>query len=247
MKQWDGLEVIDNWHGFSIKDGRMMDRDFIIVCPKEGTANGKWALKTEYFGAFPETEIELLKRGYHVASIKNKTRWATDEDMEAFVAFCKYVHEELGLSKKCVPVGMSCGGQEAILLAGKHPELVSCMYIDAPVINYLSCPVGLGKRKKGTPEEFLNAKGMTLIDLLSYREHPLDFIPNLVENKIPVILLSGDADSVVPFDENGELLKKAYEKAGCIIETIMRPGGDHHPHGLPDVTPICDFIDKYSY
>ena len=247
MRQWDGKEVIGDWHGFKFIDGNMFDRDFIVVCPKEGTANGKWALKTEYFGAFPETEIELLNRGYHVASIKNKTRWATDEDIEAFVVLDKYVHEELGLSKKCVPVGMSCGGQEAILLAGKHPELVSCMYIDAPVVNYLSCPAGLGSRKAGNLDEFSMARGMNLIDLLSFREHPLDFIPNLIENKIPVILLSGDADSIVPYPENGELLKKAYEAAGGTIKTIIRPGGDHHPHGLPDVSPICDFIDKYSY
>ena len=246
MLNHDGTVITDNWNGFSARVGTICDREFVVVFPEEGTSNGKWTLKTEYFGAFPETEIELLRRGYHVVGIKNKTRWATDEDMEAYVALCKYVHEELGLSKKCVPVGMSCGGQEAILLAGKHPELVSCMYIDAPVVNYLSCPAGLGA-SKGDLTEFKAARGMDLIDLISFREHPLDFVPTLIENKIPVILLSGDADSIVPYPENGELLKKAYEAAGCTIETIIRPGADHHPHGLPDVTPICDFIDKYSY
>ncbi len=246
MKQWDEKEIIDNWHGFPIRDGRMMDRDYIIVCPKEGTANGKWALKTEYFGAFPETEIELLKRGYHLASIQTKTRWCLDEDTEAQATLARYMHEELGLSQKGVPVGMSCGGMQAIYLGAKHPELVSCMYVDAPVVNLLSCPAGLGGRQSGLLDEFTEATGMTLIDLLSYRKHPLDYIPELVEARIPVVLVSGDSDTVVPFDENGALLKKAYEEAGCTIETIIKPGGDHHPHGLDDNTPILEFIDKYS-
>ncbi len=246
MINHDGSVIVDNWHGFSARVGKMMDREYVIVFPKEGTANGKWALKTEYFGAFPETEIELLNRGYHLCGIKTKTRWCLEEDTEAQAAIARYMHDELGLSQKGVPVGMSCGGMQAIYLGAKHPELVSCMYIDAPVVNFLSCPAGLGKRKVGLLDEFTKARGMTLIDLLSYRKHPLDYIPKLVEARIPVVLVSGDSDTVVPFDENGELLKKAYEEAGCIIETFIKPGGDHHPHGLHDITPIADFIDKYS-
>ncbi|MBQ7037124.1 MAG: prolyl oligopeptidase family serine peptidase [Clostridia bacterium] len=243
----DGSVITDNWNGFSARVGTMCDREFVVVFPKEGTANGKWAIKTEYFGAFPDAEIELLNRGYHLCGIKTKTRWCLDEDTEAQAELARYMHEELGLSEKGVPVGMSCGGQQAIFLAAKHPELVSCMYIDAPVVNYLSCPAGLGMKGGGMLDEFTKARGISLSELLSFRKHPLDYIPKLIEYNIPVLLLSGDSDTVVPFEENGALLKKAYEEAGCTIETIMRPGADHHPHGLPDVTPICDFIDKYSY
>ena len=38
------------------------DREAIIVIPDK--PNGKWALKTEYFGAFPSVEIELLDEDY---------------------------------------------------------------------------------------------------------------------------------------------------------------------------------------
>lgn len=245
MKQWDGKPIIGDWNGYTFHDGIFMDREYIVVCPKKGTENGKWTLKTEYFAAFPETELELLKRGYHVAGIKNKTRWCLDEDTEAQAAFVRFVHETFGLSEKCIPVGMSCGGMQGIYLGGKHPELVSCMYIDAPVVNFLSVVAGLGKAK-GFMDEFEKARGMTIIDLLSYRKHPQDYIPALIDAKIPVILVSGDSDTVVPFDENGQLLKEAYEKAGCVIETHLKPGGDHHPHGLEDVRIIADFIDKYS-
>ena len=49
--------------------------------------NGKWLLKAEYFDAFPETEIELLNRGWHLAYNQNYNRWAEDLDLRRKSAF----------------------------------------------------------------------------------------------------------------------------------------------------------------
>ena len=92
-------------------------------------------------------------------------------------------------------------------------------------------------------EEFIGATGMTLNSLTVYRNHPLDNIHYLVENKIPVILVAGDSDGTVPYDENGIFVKEAYEKAGLPIKVIVKPGCDHHPHGLEDPTEIVEFIE----
>jgi alpha-beta hydrolase superfamily lysophospholipase len=84
---------------------------------------------------------------------------------------------------------------------------------------------------------------MTLNDLTVYRNHPLDNISKLTENKIPVILVAGDSDSVVPYDENGIFVKDAYEKTDIPFKVIVKPGCDHHPHGLEDPTEIVEFIE----
>ncbi len=248
MKQFDGTSIEEIWHGFSTQIGELFGREYVVVSPKKGTENGKWALKTEYFGAFPALEIALLERGFHVAHIKTKTRWCLDEDTEAQAEFVDFVHREYGLSETCVPVGMSCGGMQGIYLAGKHPEKVSCMYLDAPVVNFLSCPFGLGKSHlvDRITEEFVQARGLSLRDMLSFRQHPQDYIPALLKHKIPIALVSGDSDSLVPFEENGKLLKDAYEKAACPIEVHIKPGADHHPHGLSDPAPLVWFIEKYA-
>ncbi len=60
------------------------------------------------------------------------------------------------------------------------------------------------------------------------------------------MLVSGDSDSVVPFDENGILLAKAYKEKNIPLELIIKKGGDHHPHSLEDNTPILEFIKKYD-
>ena len=244
--------AFENWNGYSLERFTLCDTEAIVVRPKDGTANGKWALKTEYFGAFPDTELQLLAKGWHIAHIKTITRWYVPQDNRNKAALAQYMHEQLGLSKKCAIIGMSCGGMQGIYFASEHPELVSCLYLDAPVVNFLSIPGGLGKPdfnpeiQKNMYDEFYNATGRSIIDLLSYRDHPLDRIPALLQHRIPLIFVSGDADHVVNYEENGQLLQTAYEQAGLIIETHIKPGGDHHPHGLPDNTPIVDFIVKYS-
>ena len=161
------------------------------------------------------------------------------------------MHKELSLSPRCVIIGMSCGGMQGIYFASEYPEHVSCMYFDAPVVNLLSVVFGLGKTATGKDHEFFEKQfiedtKMTLSDLISYREHPLDYIPKLTSHRIPLILVSGDSDTVVNFEENGLFLKKAYENAGIPFELHIKKGGDHHPHGLEDNTPIVDFLTKYD-
>lgn len=239
---------METWNGFELKREIIFEREALIVSPKRGTENGKWALKTEYFEAFPDVQIKLLHLGYHVVHIKNKTRWHISEDSEARAILAEYMNKIYGLSKKCAIIGMSCGGMQGIYFASKYPEYVSCMYLDAPVVNFLSCPFALGKKAKDTTmeEEFTKESGITRTKILSYRGHPLDYIPDLLKYNIPIILVCGDSDTVVPYEENGKLLNDAYKDNGKIIKTIIKKGANHHPHGLDDNGEIVDFILKYD-
>lgn len=232
------------WNGYKLERTEFMGKELITVFPD--TPNGRWALKTEYFDAFPAVQLELLRMGYHIFHVNNETRWHVWEDTDRRARLAEYVNKTYGLSKKCVIIGMSCGGMQGIYFGAKYPEYVSCMYLDAPVVNLLSCPAGLGKAGNHMFDEFTEAKNMDLTMLLSYRDNPLDHLDTLVKNKIPVILVSGDSDSIVPYDENGRFVNDAYRKAGNIIETIIKPDGDHHPHSLEDNTPIIEFIKKYD-
>lgn len=236
------------YNGFERLDFKFEDREAILILPEEGKKCGKWLLKTEYFDAFPNFEIEMVKRGWCVAYIKNITRWCLDEDLDLKARFADFLSKEFGLYKKCVPVGMSCGGLIGSKFAAKYPEYVSCLYLDAPVLNLLSCPAGLGEanHEYDFMSEFYNATGITLSQLLSYREHPIDKMPILLENNIPIMLVAGDSDPVVPFIENGAILEKYYKENGGTIEVIIKPGCEHHPHGLDDNTPIIDFVQAHA-
>lgn len=238
--------VISDWYGYRREDFRFEDRDALVVLPK-GEKNGRWAVKMEYFGAFPELELELLSRGWCLAYLRNVNRWGTDPDSDAKARFADFMAAEYGLEDRFACVGMSCGGICSVNFAARHPDKVSFLYLDAPVMNLLSCPMGFGAGEalgSGGWDEIRQAIGFgSIAELLLYRDHPVDRIPKLVAARIPAALVYGDADPVVPYPENGVVLERAYRAAGIPLYCEGKPGCGHHPHGPVKPKLLADFIE----
>ncbi len=233
------------WNGFKRLDFKFNGRDCILICPDNACEGNKWLYKTEYFDSFPQMEIEMLKKGYHLAYMQNTTRLCPESDTDMRPLFCEFLSNEFGLNSKCVLVGMSCGGMQAVYFAAKYPQYVAAAYLDAPVMNYLSWPFALGVSEGDCSQEFIENMGMTLSDMLNFRNHPIDQKEKLLKSGVPIMLVSGDSDKTVPFCENGQLLWDYYKANNAEIEVIIKSGGDHHPHCLPDNTPIVKFIEKH--
>lgn len=235
------------WNGYRRLNFQFEGRDAIIVLPHTPSPHGEWLLKTEYFNAFPEFELEMLSRGFHLAYLKNITRWHDARDDEAKAHFCAFLADEFSLAHKCLPVGMSCGGMLAIYFAAKYPDLVGALYLDAPVLNLLSCPCGVGRGIDRLYDEFTRHTGMTRATLINYRNHPIDKLGQLLDHHIPIMMVAGDADEVVPYEENGAHLVEQYRARGGDVTEIIKPGIGHHPHGLTDCAPLVAFaLQKYK-
>lgn len=237
------------WNGFPCHEYEWEGHRAIVVRPGAEKRNGQLAVKTEYWDAFPgAAEIALLEKGFMLCYLQNDTRFGLDEDLDRKMRFIRSVQEQYRLQERCVLIGMSCGGLIAIQFAAKYPGLVGCMYLDAPVLNYMSCPCGFGvgdSMWEEMGEEILSALGLnSLSELLAYRKMPLDRLPKLVESRIPVVMVAGDSDRTVPYVENGIYLEHAYREAGISLEVYIKPGGDHHPHGLADNGPVVRFIEE---
>ena len=76
----------------------------------------------------------------------------------------------------------------------------------------------------------------------AYARNPIDNLAPLAAAKVPLLHVYGDADEVVPWDENTGVVAERYRKLGGSITLIAKPGVKHHPHGLEDSTPIVKFI-----
>ena len=194
------------WNGFKRLDFKFNGRNCILICPDNACEGNKWLYKTEYFDAFPQMEIEMLKKGYHLAYMQNTTRLCPESDTDMRPLFCEFLSKEFGLNSKCALVGMSCGGMQAVYFAAKYPQYVAAAYLDAPVMNYLSWPFALGVSEGDCSQEFIENMGMTLSDMLNFRNHPIDQKEKLLKSGVPIMLVSGDSDKTVPFCENGQLL-----------------------------------------
>lgn len=241
------LTTESQWHGFRRIDFIFSDRDALLIFPKKAAAGNPWIQYTEYFDAFPATALMLVERGYHLAFIKNTHRWGDEADYKIKKLFGQFLAETYGLSTRSTLIGMSCGGMIAVHVAARYPDYVEALYLDAPVINLLSCPfaLGIGKLDSELYSECLNALDTTVSQMLAFRGNPLDEFSTLIDARIPVIMVYGESDLTVPYVENGQLLEKAYHEAGCPIRVWGKQNCDHHPHGLEDPTPIVDQLEAW--
>ena len=60
--------------------------------------------------------------------------------------------------------------------------------------------------------------------------------------KVPLLIVYGDADRLLPVAENSVVVYDRYRALGGPAERVVKPGQDHHPHGLADVTPVVRFF-----
>lgn len=67
----------------------------------------------------------------------------------------------------------------------------------------------------------------------------------LLKSEIPIFMVCGDSDTVVPYKENGKILSDYFKENNGNLTEIVKAGCDHHPHGLEDYLPLFDFVKKY--
>jgi arylsulfatase A-like enzyme len=238
-----------SWEGYERHDFTVGGRQAWLVRPKESATGQPWIWRTEFFGHEPQADLALLAKGYHVAYVDVQNLYGAPRAMEAMQAFHRVVTEEYGLSPRPVLEGFSRGGLFALNWAILHPELTSCLYLDAPVCDMRSWPAGWGKGKGSSGDWERCRKEYGLADdaaARAFQGNPVDQAAALARARIPVLAVCGDADDVVPLDENAGLLRDRCAAAGWEIALLVKPGVGHHPHSLRDPGPIVEFVVKHT-
>ena len=237
------------WNGFACEEFEFEGYKAVVVSPEPGTEVGKLVLKTLYWGAFPDIEINLLKNGYHLAFLTCECRVPGKDECDRKGRFVQYVSKKHNLNGKCVLVGMSFGGAQAMRFVHYHPELVSCIYLDAPVLNYCAFPSKMGDayQEKVWEEEFLKTyPGMMRYRLVNFDEHPLSATDTVIAHKIPVLMVWGTQDSTVVYSEHGLLMEQAMEGTG-LMKVVRVVNRGHHPHGMiGDNSELVQYILEHS-
>jgi pimeloyl-ACP methyl ester carboxylesterase len=240
--------VRNNWNGFEIIEFKFNGYDAKIVFPNKANSAKNWIWRTQFWAHEPQTDIALLNQGFHVVYVDVVDLYGNKVAVSRLSDFYAFLIKNFGLNKKTVLEGMSRGGLDAFNWASENPNKVFCMYVDAPVCDIKSWPGGLGKGQgsKNDWEKCLKAYDLTELSVEDFKAIPLNNCIKLAKAKIPIISVCGDADTVVPFEENSQKLAEIYRAAGGKMELIVKKGIGHHPHSLKDPKPIVDFILKHS-
>lgn len=118
--------------GFGAGSPMKGHRRCIVIVPRKVASGSPWAWRGCYWGHEPQTEIELLKRGFHIAYITANASLKPNKTWDAWYAF---LTEEHGLSTRPAFIGMSRGGTYSYTWATTHSDKVSCIYGDNPGIS----------------------------------------------------------------------------------------------------------------
>ncbi len=241
------------WEGFDRYDFKVDDRQAIVVAPKQPLPGRPWVWRGEFFGAFANADSALVAKGFYLAYLGVPDLFGSPEAVHHWNKFYQELTEQHGFAKKTALIGLSRGGLYCYNWAIANPYKVACIYADAPVCDFKSWPggkiKGLGKGEGGAAEwqKLLKAYGFkSNAEALTYAGNPVDNLKPLADAKIPLLHVYGEADTVVPWEENTGLVAERYRQLGGSITLISKPGIGHHPHGLDDPKPIVDFIMKFA-
>jgi lysophospholipase L1-like esterase/dienelactone hydrolase len=238
-------KVMSSFYGYACADFTYKNRNCKVVSPKKVADGQPWIWRARFWGHEPQTDIALLERGFHLVYMDVAEMYGNEESVKLWNQFYDYM-QNVGMAKKVVLEGMSRGGIYAYNWALQNPNKVAAVYADAPVLDMKSWPGGLGKGpgSKNDWTLFKNDFNLTEEQAKKFKNSPLDNAELIAKGGYPMLHVVGDADEVVPVDENTNPFEVRIKNAGGDITVIHKKGIGHHPHSLANPTPIVDFILK---
>ncbi len=243
--------AVSRWEGFVRHDFDLDGANVIVVEPEDPLPGRPWAWRGEFFGAYANADAELVRRGWHLVSVSAPDLFGAPAAMTRWERLHEVMVQDHGLAPKPALIGLSRGALYCMAWAAKHPDRTLLVYLDNGVCDFKSWPGGRPKglgTGQGSPEEWaklLQAYGFRDdAEAIAARVNPVDSLAPLAGARIPLLLVYGDSDRVVPHRENSERVYDRYRALGGPVERIVKPGQDHHPHGLTDPRPIVDFFES---
>jgi pimeloyl-ACP methyl ester carboxylesterase len=217
-----------------------------VVIPNQVAAGNPWIWRARFWGHQPQTDIALLEKGFHVVYADVAGLFGSPDAVRRWDLFYDVLTQSHGFDKKAVLEGMSRGGLIVFNWASRNPEKVHCIYADAPVCDIKSWPGGKAGAEKQW-QQCLDAYGLNEETARIFKGNPVDNLEPLAKAGVPILVVVGDADDVVPVAENTAWVEKRYRELGGEITVIHKPGVGHHPHSLQDPKPIVDFIMQHVF
>ena len=224
---------------------------FVIKPPHaESTGQHPWlwyaptfVKATPHMGRYPNKSLDwlftrLLDRGVWIAGVDVGESYGNSQGRKAYTNFYKYARKKFALSPRPCLLPQSRGGLMLYNWAAEHALDVGCIAGIYPVTNLESWP-SLGG------EKIQHAYGMSEAELRQHlkQNNPIDRLAPLAHAHVRILHLHGDADKVVPLEQNTLELVRRYKALGgqAEVEVIHGKGHEEVPEYFQSQR-LLDFI-----
>ncbi len=239
---------VEDWHGYQQHRFQYLERDCFVIEPNTPLPSHPWIWRARFPGYHDEVDVLLVEKGFHVAFINTGGMFGSPEAMDIWDAYYTLLTLRGGLSPLVALEGVSRGGLFVYNWAARHPDKVTCIYADTPVLDFKSWPLGqgTGRPSPGDWKTLLQQYGLTEPEALAYHGIPLDNLEPLARAGIPLLHMVGLNDRIVPPAENTFVLEKRYRQWGGTVTVLPNQQGDETLHGhhfpLDDPPRYAQFI-----
>ena len=197
----------------------------------------------------PDYYRPFLERGYTVFAVVTSSQPAftiPDQmaDVQRAVRFVRHNAARFGIRPDRLGVtGASSGGQLTLMIATQggrgNPEASDPVEKESSAVQAAACffpPTDFGARAN-------TASGR---ESLGREISPIYYVTSKLP---PTLLIHGDADPVVPFQQAESFVQRARTAGAGQIELIVRPGKGHgwgeFWKSPEDITAIADWFDRF--
>jgi dipeptidyl aminopeptidase/acylaminoacyl peptidase len=208
----------------------VQDRPAFVLLPaeKERRTPQPWILYAPTLPGYPDDHEkwmheQFLAAGVAVAGIDVGESYGSQPGRKLFSALYEELTKKRGFASKPCLLGRSRGGLWATSWACDHPDQVAGIAGIYPVFDLRTYP-GIVKAAPAyglTPDEL----AMSLSE-----NNPIERVGVLAKSKVPVFIIHGDDDKVVPLKENSAELLARYEAAGAkdAVTLVVAKGQGHN-------------------
>ncbi|WP_435009318.1 alpha/beta hydrolase family protein [Tundrisphaera lichenicola] len=216
-----------------------------LFLPPEGkrTSPQPWVMYAPTLAGYPDSHEKwmherFLEAGIAVAGVDVGEAYGSPKGREGLTALYRELTEKRGFARRPVLLGRSRGGLWVTSWAAENPEKVAGIAGIYPVFDLRTYP-GLDKAAPayGLSEAALKEK---LDDL-----NPINRVGVLARGEIPVFIIHGDDDKVVPLPDNSAALVKRYQEAGksdSVTLIVAKGQGHNFWEGFFRCQPLVDFV-----
>jgi dipeptidyl aminopeptidase/acylaminoacyl peptidase len=222
----------------------LRDRPAFVMLPPESkrTKPQPWIMYAPTLPGFPDEHEkwmheQFLAAGVAVAGIDIGEAYGSPKGQELFSALYAELVEKRGYAPKPCLLGRSRGGLWVTSWACANADKVAGIAGIYPVFDLRTYP-GLANAAPayGLKPEELEAK---LADF-----NPIERITSLAKAKVPVYLIHGDDDKVVPLKENSAEFVARYKAAGAekaVTLNVAKGQGHNYWQGFFRCQELVDF------